>query len=71
VILLTLLLLCTMTLCLASVFAGNRVYAWLHHHVHSWLFCEATAMVARICGWVLAAAIAVVRIDPIRALRHD
>jgi membrane protein len=34
-ILLTLLLLCTLTLCLASMFAVDFVSAWLHHQMRS------------------------------------
>lgn len=56
-ILLTLVLLCTITLCLASMFAGDLVSAWLHHHFYSRLFSETTVMVARVCGWIIAAAL--------------
>lgn len=56
-ILLTLLLLCTMSLCLAAMFAGDFVSVWLHHHMQSPLLTDTTVMVARICGWTLAVAI--------------
>jgi membrane protein len=59
-ILLTVLLLCTMTLCLASMFAGDFVCAWLHHHMDIHFFIDTTVIVARVCGWVLAATIVAV-----------
>ena len=59
-ILLTLLLLCTMTLCLASMFAGDLAAAWLHHHFHNPVFIQTFVIIARVCGWILAAAIVAV-----------
>jgi membrane protein len=55
-ILLTLLLICTLTLCLASLFAGDLASTWIHLHMHSRLVSSATVMLTRICGWLLAAA---------------
>lgn len=55
-ILLTLLLICTITLCLASMFMGDMVSAWLHIHMHYAVAGRMMVMVARICGWILAVA---------------
>lgn len=54
-ILLTLLLLCTFTLCLASMLAGDFVTAWLHHHTHQRFVSDTVVTVARLCGWALGA----------------
>jgi membrane protein len=55
-ILLTLLLTCTVTLCLASLFAGDFASAWLHHHMQQHFVSDTTVTVVRVCGWVVAAA---------------
>jgi membrane protein len=54
-ILLTLLVLSTLTLCLACMFAGDVVAAWVHHHTHQRLVSETIVTVTRFCGWALAA----------------
>jgi membrane protein len=53
-ILLTLLLLLTMSLCLASMFAGDFAAAWLHHHMQTRLLTGTTVAVARVLGWAIA-----------------
>jgi membrane protein len=53
---LTMLLICTVTLCLASMFAGDFLSAWVGHHLHGRLLDYTTVLAVRICGWVLAAA---------------
>jgi membrane protein len=54
-ILLTLLLLCTLTLCLASLFAGDFVSTWLYENMHARFVDSATVIFTRVCGWILAA----------------
>ncbi len=54
-ILLTLLLLCTLTLCLASLFAGDFFVAWVHHHAHEHFISDTAVTATRICGWAFAA----------------
>jgi membrane protein len=53
-------MLCTMTLCLASMFVGDFVCAWLHNHMDTHFFSDTTVIVARVCGWLLAAIIVTV-----------
>jgi membrane protein len=53
---LTMLLICTVTLCLASMFAGDFLSAWVGHHLHGRILDNTTVLAVRICGWILAAA---------------
>ncbi|UWZ83485.1 YihY/virulence factor BrkB family protein [Occallatibacter riparius] len=53
---LTMLLICTVTLCLASMFAGDFLSAWVGHHLHGHILNYPTIFAIRICGWILAAA---------------
>lgn len=53
-ILLTLLLTCTVTLSLASMFAGDFVTTWLHVNVHQHFVSDTTVLFVRVCGWILA-----------------
>lgn len=52
---LTMLLICTITLCLASMFAGDFVAAWLRLRMYAWIG-GTTEMLVRICGWIVATA---------------
>ena len=52
---LTMLLICTVTLCLASMFAGDLLSAWIGHHLHGRILDYTTVFAVRICGWILAA----------------
>jgi membrane protein len=52
---LTLLLICTITLCLASMFAGDFLSAWVGHHLHGRILDDTTVFAVRICGWIVAA----------------
>lgn len=54
-ILLTLLLLCTLTLCLASMFSGDFVSGWVHDNLHLAWLTGTVVVIARLCGWILAA----------------
>jgi membrane protein len=54
-ILLTLLLLCTLTLCLASLFVGDFLSGWLHDHMRQRIVSDTTVLFIRLCGWVFAA----------------
>jgi membrane protein len=53
---LTILLIVTLTLCLASLFGGDLASTWLAHNMHERVFGDATFIVVRACGWILAAA---------------
>lgn len=53
---LTMLLICTITLCLSSMFAGDFLSAWVGHHVEGRVLDYTTVLAVRICGWILAAA---------------
>lgn len=53
-ILLTMLVTCTVTLSLASMFAGDFIITWLHGNVHQHFIGGTTVIVVRICGWILA-----------------
>lgn len=55
-IVLTLVLICTLTLCLSSMFAGDFVSTWLHLHMHTRVVSGTTVMLTRVFGWLLAAA---------------
>jgi membrane protein len=52
---LTMLVICTVTLSLASLFAGDFVSTWLHLNWHEAVMSGTTVIVARVCGWILAA----------------
>ncbi|HEY3706215.1 MAG TPA: YihY/virulence factor BrkB family protein [Terracidiphilus sp.] len=52
---LTMLVICTVTLGLASMFAGDLLSAWVGHHVHGRILDYSTVLVVRICGWIVAA----------------
>jgi membrane protein len=52
---LTMLLVCLISLSLASLFAGDFVSTWLHHNWHEAVISETTMLLARVCGWILAA----------------
>jgi membrane protein len=52
---LTMLVICTITLSLAALFAGDFVSTWLHHNWHEAIISGTTVLLARICGWILAA----------------
>jgi membrane protein len=52
---LTVLVICTISLCLTALFAGDFVSSWLHHHWQQAVISDTTVMIARICGWILAA----------------
>jgi len=51
---LTILLICTITLCLASMFAGDFVSTWLQYRMHAQMIGGTTVIVARAAGWILA-----------------
>lgn len=53
---LTMLLICTVTLCLTSLFGGDFIAAWLHRHMQAGLVSFVAVAVARTVGWILAAA---------------
>lgn len=53
---LTLLTICTVTLCLASLFAGDLLSSSLHHRMHPGFEADVTVILIRICGWLLGAA---------------
>lgn len=53
---LTLLLICTVTFCLASLFAGDFVSGRMHHRMRPGFESGATVLSIRVCGWALAAA---------------
>jgi membrane protein len=53
---LTILLICIVSLCLASMFAGDFVSAWLEPRMHVAMIGRATVILVRLCGWALAAA---------------
>lgn len=55
-ILLTMLVTCTVTLSLASLFAGDFVITWLHGNVHQHFVSDTTVIFTRVCGWILATA---------------
>jgi membrane protein len=52
---LTMLLICTVTLSLACMFGGDFVSTWLHTNTHLRVLSGATVVLARVCGWILAA----------------
>lgn len=52
---LTFLLICTITLCLASMFAGDLLSAWFRLHMYHAFTARAVVILTRICGWILAA----------------
>jgi membrane protein len=52
---LTMLVICTVSLSLASMFAGDFVSTWLHHNWDEAVISGTTVILARICGWILAA----------------
>ena len=54
---LTMLVTCSVTLCLFSLFAGDFVSSWMLHHWQQAVISGATVMLARICGWMAAAAL--------------
>jgi len=51
---LTFLVMFTLTLCLAAMFAGDFLSAWLHVHMQDALTSRAAVMATRILGWILA-----------------
>lgn len=53
---LTMLLICTVTLCLASLFAGDFLSSSLHDRMHAGFMSGTMVMVVRVCGWLLGAA---------------
>lgn len=53
---LTMLLICSVTLCLASMFAGDLLSAWVGHHLHGQVLDYTTVLAVRVCGWIVAAA---------------
>jgi membrane protein len=53
---LTMLVICTVTLSLASLFGGDFVAGWLHSHWHQAVISSTTVILARISGWIGAAA---------------
>ena len=55
-ILLTFLVMFTLTLCLASMFAGDFASTWLRYHMHAHFFGGSTVIFTRVCGWILATA---------------
>lgn len=52
---LTMLLICTVTLCLASMFAGDFLSGLLHKHFQIAYVGGTTVILVRIVGWILAA----------------
>jgi membrane protein len=52
---LTMLVTCTVTLCLAAMFAGDFMSSWLQHHWQQAYISGTSVIVARACGWLLAA----------------
>lgn len=53
---LTLLLICTATLCLFFLFAGDFVSVWLHSHMRDVFAAETIIVLIHTCGWILAIA---------------
>jgi membrane protein len=53
---LTMLLICTVTLCLSSLFGGDFVSGWILHRMHAGFLTGSTVLIIRVCGWILAAA---------------
>lgn len=51
---LTILLIVTISLCLASLFSGDIAIAWLRTHIHEVFFRHFLAILARTVGWILA-----------------
>jgi membrane protein len=52
---LTMLLICTVTLCLTCLFAGDFVSAWAHVHIQPGFARDALVAAAETLGWILAA----------------
>jgi len=50
------LLTCTVTLSLASMFAGDFITTWLHTNVHQHFVSDTTVIFVRVCGWIFATA---------------
>jgi membrane protein len=53
---LTIILIVTVSLCLASMFAGDVGAAWAHAHVHEVVARDALSILVRLGGWILATA---------------
>jgi membrane protein len=53
---LTIVLIVTVSLCLASMFGGDLAAAWIRVHVHEAILRDSLAMLVRIVGWILATA---------------
>jgi membrane protein len=53
---LTMLVICTVTLSLTALFAGDFVSSWLHHNLQQAVIGGTTVILSRICGWVGGAA---------------
>ena len=52
---LTMLLICTITLCLTCLFGGDFVSTWMHKHMQGGMVSVIMAMGVRILAWLLAA----------------
>ena len=53
---LTIVLIVTMSLCLAAMFAGDAGGAWIRSHLHGFAVRESLSILVRVAGWVLATA---------------
>ena len=51
---LTILLIFTVSLCLASLFAGDFASTWIRHRMTMQMLGGATVIAVRLCGWILA-----------------
>ena len=52
---LTMLLICTVTLCLTCLFGGDFISAWLHGHMQGGFVSGSTVVAVHVLGWMLAA----------------
>lgn len=52
---LTMLVISTVTLCLAAMFTGDFVSTWVGHHLHTRFIDNTTVIATRVAGWIAAA----------------
>ncbi len=55
-IILTIILIATVSLCLACLFGGDFVATWAHHDLRHAALADTVGVTARICGWSLSTA---------------
>lgn len=53
---LTIILIFTVSLCLASMFMGDFMAAWIQAHIHPHIVAQFLAILSRILGWIVATA---------------